>query len=177
MKQAASILSFLSVGFLTFIMGCSKGSTGPAGAQGPQGSQGTTGPAGPAGTANVTYSDWNYATNFRDTTIDGSLLNIADLAAPSITANDLDSATFAVYFTFGSGIFPLPYTSDAGGKPNIISFIPQAGKIIITRFTADNSASVSLSAILQYRFIIIPGGIHVPNDMNYQAISEYLHIP
>jgi hypothetical protein len=177
MKQAVCFLSFLPVAILIILTGCSKGSTGPAGAQGPAGQQGAAGPAGPAGTANVTYSDWNYATNFRDTTIDGSLLNVADLAAPSITANDLDSATFAVYFTFGSGIFPLPYTSDAGGKANTMSFLPEVGKMLITRFTADNSASVHLSVILQYRFIIIPGGVHVPNNMDYQEMSEYFQIP
>jgi hypothetical protein len=32
-----------------------------------------------------------------------------------------------VYFTFGEGIFPLPYTSYAGGKANTISFIPNVG--------------------------------------------------
>ncbi|RZK63467.1 MAG: hypothetical protein EOO95_13415, partial [Pedobacter sp.] len=39
------------------------------------------------GTANVIYSGWNYAKNFRDTTIDASLLRIGDLMAPALTTS------------------------------------------------------------------------------------------
>jgi hypothetical protein len=115
------------------------------------------------GTANVIYSAWNYASNFRDTTFDGSKLEVGTLTATELTNTYLNSATIQVFFTFGAGDFPLPYTSDAGGTSNTISFIPEVGQILITRYTFDNSASVALSPLLQYRWVIIPGGVSVPN--------------
>jgi hypothetical protein len=121
------------------------------------------------GTANVIASGWNYAINFRDSSIDASALAIATLPAPSLTAADVTSATILVYFTFGAGEFPLPYTSYAGGKGSTISFIPETGQFIITRFTFDNSASIAMSPLLQFRFIIIPAGVTVPDSFRQLA--------
>lgn len=123
---------------------------------------------GATGTANVIYSDWNYASNYRDSTIDGSYEQIATLSAPSLTAADLNTATIEVFFTFGAGDFPLPYTSYAGAKGSTISFIPKNGQIIITRFTFDNSASIPMSSVLQFRFVIIPGGVNVTDALTRQ---------
>lgn len=138
---------------------------------------GATGPQGPAGTANVIYSAWNYASNFRDTVIDASNLVVATLTASEITSAYLSNATILVYLTFGAGVFECPYSSYAGGKANTISFLPEVGQILITRFTADNSASVSLSTLLQYRFVIIPGGVYVPNAVDYPTIARTYRIP
>jgi hypothetical protein len=121
------------------------------------------------GTANVTYSAWNYATNFRDSTIDASDEEIATLAAPELSSADLSGATILVYFTFGAGIWQLPYTSYAGGKGSTISFIPEVGQILVTRFTFDNSASITMSSLLQFRYIIIPGGVYVPQGFRQAA--------
>lgn len=135
------------------------------------------------GTANVIYSGWNYAKNFRDTTIDNSALRIADLAAPALSTTVLNSANIQVYFTFGGGVFPLPYNSYAGGKLNTISYIPRFGRFTFTRFSADNSNSVALSTFLQYRYVIIPGGTAVSlakeNKLDlkdYQAVQKYFGI-
>ncbi len=116
------------------------------------------GDVGPPGTANVIYSDWKTATGFKDSTIDNSNLKIGHLAAPELTAEIVQKGSIQVYFTYGGGNFVLPYTSNAGGKSNVITFIPKAGDIIITRFTTDNSNSVTLSTLLQYRYVLIPGG-------------------
>jgi hypothetical protein len=137
---------------------------------------------GPAGTANVQYSGWNYATNFRDTTLDASQLVIANLAASSLTQTDLTTASIQVYCDFGEGVNPLPYTSFAGGKENTINYLPEVGNILITRFTSDNSASISLSSLIQYRYVIIPGSalISVANRVNlknYEAVRKYFRIP
>lgn len=123
---------------------------------------------GATGTANVIYSAWNYADNYRDSTIDGTYEEIATLLAPSLTAADLSTATIEVFFTFGAGDFPLPYTSYAGDKGSTISFIPKSGQIIITRFTFDNSASIPMSSVLQFRFVIIPGGVSVTDAVSRQ---------
>lgn len=137
---------------------------------------------GPAGTANVQYSGWNYAANIRDTTIDGSNLIVATLAAPALTSAMLNNSSIQVYFNYGAGVFTLPYTSDAGGKTSTMSFLPQVGSILITRFTIDDSASIWLGSNLQYRYVIIPGSVlvsvsHNINLNNYGAVKKYFRIP
>lgn len=136
---------------------------------------------GPAGTANVQYSGWNYATNIRDSTVDGSQVVIADLAAPAVTQTMLDNASIQMYLNFGAGVFPMPYTSDAGGKESTISYLPMIGRFIITRFTADDSAGVSLSSLLQYRYVIIPGSANIGlnnhvNLKDYEAVRKFYRI-
>lgn len=160
----------------TLFAACSKtgpaGPTGPqgaTGAQGPAGANGTngtngatgaTGPQGPAGTANVIYSAWiAMDPNVRDTTIDGSNLKVTDIPAPGLTQAIITQGAILVYFMYaGSSVFPLPYTSYAGGKANTLNFIPMPGIIFITRFTFDNSASIAFGA-LSFRYILIPGGV------------------
>ena len=137
---------------------------------------------GPAGTANVQYSGWNYASNIRDTTVDGSSLVIADLSAPAITQAILDNASIQMYLDFGAGVFPMPYTSNAGGKESTISYLPMPGRILISRFTADNSASISLSTLIQYRYVIIPGSVNIGlnnhvNLKDYEAVRKFYRIP
>jgi hypothetical protein len=157
-------------------MGCAgndgpAGPAGPAGAAGPAGDagpQGAAGPAGDAGTANVFYSGWLSASTLKTVTVDGSNVVAGDIAAPGVTSQYVAKGAVLVYFTFGIGVFPLPYTSFAGGKESTISFIPAFSNggsgspgpsdntIMIDRFTADNSASVTLSTVLQYRYVLIP---------------------
>jgi len=134
---------------------------------------------GDPGTANVIYSDWVNAVNFRDTIIDNSELKIADVKTPQITSGILNTGTVLVYFTFNGTALPLPYTAYAGNKTNTMSFIPTVGKLIITRFTLDNSASVILSKTLLYRYIIIPGGVHTTGNINfndYNAVKKAFHL-
>jgi hypothetical protein len=53
------------------------------------------------------------------------------------------------------------------------------GKILVYRFTLDNTNSVALSTVLQYRYVIIPGGttarkaININWD-NYAEVATYL---
>ena len=149
------------------------GSNGADGATGPKGATGPQGPAGATGTANVIYSGWAYAKNFRDTTTDNSQLRAADLPAPKLTSEILEKGVVAVYLSFGGGVYLLPYTSYAGGKLNTISYLPRVGHFIITRFTADNSNSVALSTLLQYRYVIIPGGLSATAVAKHVNITDY----
>jgi len=157
--------------------------TGPRGATG---ATGAAGAAGPAGTANVIYSGWVYASTFVDSIVDNSNVKVGHLKAPSLTADILGSGTVLVYFTFGGGTFVLPYTSYAGNKVSTINYIPGLNKIIITRFTHDNTNTVNLSTVLQYRYILIPGGKeaarmagsgNVPEYSDYKAVCAYYHLP
>lgn len=146
------------------------GAAGPAGDAGPQGAAGPAGDAGPPGTANVFYSAWELASTPKSVTVDGTALLGADIAAPGVTAAFVAKGAVLVYFTFPGGpVFPLPYTSFAGGKENTLSFIPaytnggtgSAGPhddtIMIDRFTADNSGSIGMGGSNQYRYVLIPG--------------------
>lgn len=156
-----TLLSALLLVAVLFVS-CKKGDPGPAGEQGPTGAQGPQGPQGvqgPVGTANVLYSGWVYATNFRDSIIDNSSMHIADIVEPKLTTDMVQKGAILVYFTYGGGVFPLPHITNAGGKSSIINFIPRVGKFTITRYTLDNSNSVNLSTVLQYRYILIPGGV------------------
>lgn len=188
MKEIRLLGSVMILSFIVFVA-CSKGNTGPAGATGPQGGTGAQGPKGDSGatgkqgskgdtgTANVIWSAWNTATNIRDSTIDGSLDVVANLAAPSLTSAYLNNATIYVYATWGAGVFPLPYTSYAGAKTSTLSFIPEAGRILITRFTIDNTASLSINPLMQFRFVIIPGGVSVPDSFDYGVVTRYFNAP
>lgn len=137
---------------------------------------------GKTGTANVLYSGWNVAVNFRDTTADNSVLKAADLLAPNLSNEILNGGLVQVYFTFGGGVYALPYTSNAGGKLNTMSYWPRLKHFIITRFTADNSNSIPLSSFLQYRYVIIPGGVATAaakkiDINNYEAVKKAYNIP
>ncbi|MDR6944528.1 hypothetical protein [Mucilaginibacter pocheonensis] len=195
MKKLNYLLLFFAVPVLS-LLSCKKGDVGPAGPAGPEGPKGATGASGAAGadgtdgangakgatgTANVIYSDWATAKNFRDTTADNSAMHAADLAAPKLTTSIINSGTVMVYFTFGGGVYTLPYTSYAGGKQNTMSYWPRLGHFIITRFTADNSNSVPLSTVLQYRYVIIPGGITAAvakqvNINDYESVRKFYNI-
>jgi hypothetical protein len=179
----------LAVSF-SLLTACSKegptGQTGPAGPAGPtgatgaNGTNGTTGATGPTGTANVIYSAWVYAHSFNDSTVDNSAIKVGYIDAPKLTSTLLNSGEIKIYFTYGGGTFTLPYTSNAGGKPNVISYTPMLSKILVYRFTFDNSNSVALSTLLQYRYVLIPGGVSARKSTginwdNYAEVAAYYH--
>lgn len=141
------------------------------------------GATGATGSANVMYSGWSFAANFKDSIVDNSAIKVGHLNVPALTTPILNSGTVLLYLNYGGGVIPLPYNSYAGGKANIISFLPKLKQIVITRFTLDNSNTVPLSTIIQYRYIIIPGGTAAPtaakrpNLANYQEVKAYYNIP
>ena len=137
---------------------------------------------GPAGSSEILYSGWTYAKAFSDTTVDNSALKVGYITAKTLTTSILNSGTVLVYLTYGGSVFPLPYNSFAGGKNNTINYMPLFNRIVITRFTADNSRSVALSTLLQYRYVIIPSGKLVSNmpkiDLNnYELVKKTFNIP
>ncbi|RZK68807.1 MAG: hypothetical protein EOO92_22750, partial [Pedobacter sp.] len=134
------------------------------------------------GSSDILYSGWTYAKAFSDTTIDNSALRVGYITAKALTTSVLNSGTVLVYLSYGGGVFPMPYNSFAGGKNNTINYMPLFNRIVITRFTADNSRSVALSTLLQYRYVIIPSGKLVSNmpkiDMdNYELVKKTFNIP
>lgn len=178
-------LRLLAIGIAISFYACEKGDTGPEGPQGEQGIQGEKGDRGAAGTANVIYSAWlSFQQAERDTLIDGTNLKVNHLPATRLTQAIVDGGAIQVYMKFGTTVFPLPYTSDAGSgngpnKSNTVNFIPKPGVIYITRYTHDNTASHGFGT-LQYRYVLIPGGVSATLrtiDLgNYEAVKAALNI-
>jgi hypothetical protein len=167
-----TILFLVAISMIALVS-CTK--EGPAGPAGPAGSNGTN------GNANVYYSSWaTLSTPWADTTIDGSLLKYNYELAPMLTQQNLDGAAILAYFRFSGQTFPLPYTSYAGGIGNTLSYLPALGKMYYTRFTFDNSGSVGVSGSLEYRYVIIPGGVSAKSmysSMTYEDVCAYYNIP
>lgn len=156
---------------------CSKeGPAGPQGAEGPQGPAGPSGPAGntgATGTANVIYSGWlSFQQTQRDTVIDGTKVKVNHLTAPQLTQTMIGNGMVLAYMRFSTTVLQLPYTSHAGGKPNTVGFVPQVSKLLITRFTHDNSGSIGFGAV-QFRYILIPGGVPASGrSANMEKVAE-----
>lgn len=149
---------------------CGKGDTGPTGPQGP---------AGPAGSPNVQHSAWMVTGDpaARDTTIDGTLMKYYTLTTPAITQAVLDSAVVLTYFRVGTiGPYLLPYESTAGGADNIIGSFYKVGKIFVTRVTPSAAAAgnlINMPTSLEYRYVIIPGGVNITRAMPDVDWNDY----
>lgn len=157
------------------------GARGATGATGPRGATGATGPQGPAGTANVIYSGWvSFQQAERDTLIDGTNLKVNHLPAPRLTQAIIDNGAIQVYMRFGTTVLTLPYTARAGSRPNTVSFIPRPGRLLITRFTHDHTPPYLGFGSVQFRYVLIPGGVSasLPNlDLSdYDAVRAAFNI-
>src|SRR5947209_4484785 len=113
---------------------CKKGDTGPAGAK------------GPAGSANVQYSSWN-ALSLQFSGTDSAYEQ--KITADSLTQAVLDSGLVLTY---------LKYTPSSGQ-----SIVVNASSYLQEIFSAGSIqlfSRVDYSGF-EYRYIIIPGGVHV----------------
>ncbi len=160
MKKLFLPIALLMLGFV--VVQCSK--EGPAGPQGDEGPAGPTGPrgnVGATGTANVIYGTWaSFQQAERDTTIDGTNLKVNHIAASQqLTQGIIDNGIVLMYMRFGATVFPLPYTSRAGSRPNTVSFVPRPGRIFVTRFTHDNATPYLGFGSVQFRYVLVPGGV------------------
>jgi hypothetical protein len=155
---------------------------GTDGINGTNGTNGSNGTNGTTGTANVIYSDWTPGTAATVTNIDGTNGLSFLLPAPKLTQVILDKGTVLVYVKFASTILILPYTSTAGGTVNTITFFPELGGIKIFRFNHSGVGTSSLSMSLNYRYILIPGGVPAAKTsldlkkMTYEEVCNYYKI-
>ena len=172
--------SFLLVITLFFAACTKEGPAGPAGPAGPQGNQGPAGPQGPAGTANVFYSNWLDVT-FRPNT-DSSEWS-AQINASRLVDSILQRGEVRVYLNLGTSAAPnvLPLPLDALWWGAIITPSFEVGKI--TLYASGNVSTrlnTSNQKILQYRYIIIPGGTAAGgrfakiNWNNYEEVKAFL---
>jgi len=169
-KNTLTPFYFLSTILLTFIfLGCSKPEDGAI---------------GPAGTANVIYSNWESAPTATPTTIDGTNGNATSITVTKLNQDILDKGTVLVYGKFATTVFALPYVSTAGGSANTLTYFPELNNIKLFRFKHDGSGGVSISTSVQFRYILIPGGIVTTGKqtqpdfkrMAYSEVCKYLKI-
>lgn len=114
---------------------------------------------GTTGTANVIYSGWQSAVRFKDSIMDGTSLRIAHIYAPRLTTSVISNSAIMMYIDYGGGLFPLPYTSNAAGRMSTIAFKTKLSEFVVYRYVYDGGALVILGGNIQYRYVIIPGGV------------------
>lgn len=144
---------------------CSKeGPVGPAGAAGPAGPAGPEGPKGDSGTANVIYSDWLSVTYTPDTVHNGDAIDTvgysAEINAPDLTNDILSKGEIKMFVNFGTADEPtvLPLPLDQALLGITITPLFTTGKITLLSDVNVSTQTSTQGTILQYRFILIPGG-------------------
>jgi hypothetical protein len=207
--KKTNYLLLLSIAFMVLILAsCGKdgavgpqgpvgatGPTGPTGATGAAGTNGTngaTGATGATGTANVIYSDWITPASYTKTTVFGTDHFSANIAASKITQSILDNGTVIVFGKLDgytttiwptSQVSPLPIsiTYQLGGTTiynDTWSALVTLGNIQID-FVDNQNYYSSISNAHQFRYIIIPGGVHTLgsiNPKNYNEVKQALHL-
>lgn len=170
-------------------LGCT-GSEGPTGPEGPQGEQGPQGPQGPAGTANVYYSDWTPfdVGNWSDAhSAFGQTRRDYPIDEPLIDAEVLATGTVAVYARIptvtGTKVFPLPWIYHlTSGNAQVLDFELNTALINIGFYNLvdDSTDPGTFGDIVEYRYIIIPGGMPAPAMQpsleDYDAVLSYFGI-
>lgn len=149
------------------------------------------GAKGDPGTANVIYSDWVTPSTYTKTTIFGTVYFTADIAASKVTQAILDQGTVIVYGKlngYNPVIWPtdqvanlpisITYMSGVVSNIDVWSALNTVGSIRIS-LTSSTNAYGSISNAHQFRYIIIPGGVHTlsnVNSKNYDEVKQVLHL-
>jgi len=149
------------------------------------------GAKGDPGTANVIYSDWITPSTYTKTTVFGTVYFTADIAASKVTQAILDQGTVIVYGKlngYNPVIWPtdqvanlpisITYMSGAVSNIDIWSALGTVGSIRIS-LTSSTNAYSSISNAHQFRYVIIPGGVHTlsnVNSKNYDEVKQALHL-
>ncbi len=163
----------------------SVGATGPQGAQGPKGdpgvagatgATGVTGPTGPAGSSgtatNVIYSDW-----FTPAFVDWQKLTeksyLYSIIETKVNQDIIDKGVVLAYSRqVASGpayLLPLMLETSSGLTNYNVS--AALGKVNITFLELLNVQGKPVTG-LQYRYVIIPGGVKTRANIDYTNFDE-----
>ena len=106
-------------------------------------------------------------------------LNACDYSAQSISQDDLDKGAILVYCkTTDNVIEPLPYSEYASNQTiSLVNFIPQVGQWIVVNIQSQDGPFLVANLEGQYRFIVIPGGVEVPDSFDYKTVTDFYHLP
>jgi hypothetical protein len=178
MKQIFSVLSVTCVAFFTLFLSTTNVSC----------KKGDDGAKGDTGTANVMFSGWQDVVFSPATNTAGDTVAFtATITASKITKAILDSGTVKVYVNVGTPasplVFALPITDyyALAGIENINVYF-SLGKINMYATGDAGSFTDSGNKYYQYRYVIIPGGVRIPNGRSavnwndYNAVKDYLHL-
>jgi len=205
MKKTDYLL-LLSIAFMLLVMvSCGKdGAVGPTGATGQQGiagTNGTNGAAGPTGaigatgatgTANVIYSDWITPSSYTKDTVFSTYHFYADIPASKITQSILDNGTVLVFGKLDGYIASVWPTAQVSVLPITVTYQLSGGiytdswSSLVTLgnvridFVDNQNYYSSISNAHQFRYVIIPGGVHTLgsiNPKNYNQVKQALHLP
>jgi len=205
MKKTDYLL-LLSIAFMLLAMvSCGKdGAVGPTGATGQQGiagTNGTNGAAGPTGaigatgatgTANVIYSDWITPSSYTKDTVFSTYHFYADIPASKITQSILDNGTVLVFGKLDGYIASVWPTAQVSVLPITVTYQLSGGiytdswSSLVTLgnvridFVDNQNYYSSISNAHQFRYVIIPGGVHTLgsiNPKNYNQVKQALHLP
>jgi hypothetical protein len=198
--KKSNVLSMLPLALIFLVISCQKegpiGPAGPQGVAGPQGAAGTngtngtngatgaTGPQGPTGTANVIYSAWFTPAqngNWVDTTINGvAQQKKFNKAAPGVTLNVLNTGVVLSYVKLipdGLGgttltVRQIPYSLP--GNANEFINLLYNGSITFAQISTANPgvAITASSGTLEFRYVIIPGGVAGGRSANAEKVAE-----
>jgi hypothetical protein len=179
MKQVFSVFSVTCVAFFTLFLSTTNVSC----------KKGDDGAKGDTGTANVMFSGW-FDVQFEPgkNNAGDTVIWSAEINAPKITKGILDSGTVKLYVNVNPSsnpaIFALPLTDYYGltGVENINMYLSE-GKINL--YATQDASSVTQGGVKywQYRYVIIPGGVKIPNGRSatsledYNAVKQFYNIP
>jgi hypothetical protein len=167
------------------------GTAGTAGTSGAKGATGVTGVTGATGTANVIYSDWIKPVSYKKDTVFGTYNFYYDIAASKITQAILDNGSVIVYGKLDGYVSSIWPTNQVSALPIEITYMDGAtadidswsdyctvGNIRINLASSLNAYG-SISNAHQFRYVIIPGGVHTLgsiNPKNYNQVKQALHL-
>jgi len=143
------------------------------------------------GTANVTYSDWITPSTYKKDTIFGTFHFDATITASAITQAILDKGSVLVYAKL-DGYNPVIWpTNQVSNLPIVITYMSGttanidtwSDNVTLGSIQIDLASSLnaygSISNAHQFRYVIIPGGVHTlgaVNPKNYSEVQQALHI-
>ncbi|HVS92914.1 MAG TPA: hypothetical protein VHE59_12815 [Mucilaginibacter sp.] len=144
------------------------------------------------GTVNVVYSDWITPSIYTKSTVFGVTHFDAIITASSVTQNILDQGTVLVYAKLDGysttiwpanqvGQLPVALTYQLSSTTYVDNWSASAtvGNIQID-FTNDLNYYNGISNLHQFRYIVIPGGVHTLGSIdpkNYNQVKQALHLP
>jgi hypothetical protein len=168
-----------------------NGTNGAKGTAGDPGATGDTGAKGATGTANVIYSDWITPPSYTMTTVFGLKHFDADITAAKITQAVLDNGVVLVFGKL-NGYNPVIWPTDQVSEmPISVNYIEGTttyedvlsanvvlGKITID-FVDNQNLYSGISNAHQFRYVIIPGGVHAAGNINihnYAQVKAAFHL-
>lgn len=149
-----------------------KGDTGATGATGPQGPAGPAGGSGTGTTINVIYSDW-FTPAFVDWQKITEKSYLYSIIEAKITQDIIDKGVVLAYSrqSVGGPAYLLPMMLETSSGLTNYNIAAALGKVNIT-FSELLDIQGKPTTGLQYRYVIIPGGVKSRANIDYTNFDD-----